>query len=827
MQNNEFVSRFSETVEKILRDAEAIAAVMGTGVNTEHLLSAIAANPGTIAYETLREAAINTDQISYAIAQNITEKSEPGSISLDFRRALKNAYRLAAKYNTPTVDSEHLLLALTVQKNSNAYKILQSLTTEPTRVRNELEDYFNTINNSPNTTEEEADDYDFAQDGNLQPQRAKSNRGGASAIEYFTTDITKLAQEGKLDPVVGRENEITRMCQILVRRIKNNPVLTGEPGVGKTAIVEGLAARIASKQVPPQLRHKRILMLDLALMVSGTTYRGQFEERAKKLMDEIKAAGNIIVFIDEIHTIVGAGAAEGSMDLGHIFKPSLAKGVISIIGATTNEEYRKYIEKDAALERRFQRINVAEPSVEETIEILSGLKKVYEKHHNVEFTAGALKAAAELTKRYINDRFLPDKAIDVIDEAAAKSQLESTAIEVTDRLAQLEKQRQKAHNDHIKARDEYEYEKAMNYRTVELRLEKEIEALKSSVPKQSSATTINEEHIAQIVSMSSGVPIGSLIKESKYNLENIEKKLSKYVVGQDKAIKSISAAIRRSQLGISNPNRPLGTFIFLGPTGVGKTELVRVLAREVYGREESLIKIDMSEFMERHSTARLVGAPPGYVGYEDAGKLTEAVRRSPYSIVLLDEIEKAHPDVFNLLLQIMEDGYLTDAKGRRVSFKNTIIIMTSNIGMSELNNSADIGFKIADVDEIEKRINKINESVNSSLKDYFAPEFLNRLDEVIIFNPLDRAAVKKIVQMQLDELGQRLAKQEIVIEFSEPVIELLCEKGFDPEFGARPVRRAVTELIENPLADLLINKKISTTVALRALRKGDVVRFVK
>lgn len=828
MSNEDFTSRFSETVEKILREAEQIAQALNSAVDTQHLLTAIASNPGTIAYETLRESLVSPERISLLIASSPSTDRSTNSVSPSLKKVLKNAYRRAAYYGTPTVDSEHILLAMMNQKDSNAFKIITELNADPLQIKDQLEDYFEQIRLPENIMQQDQlDDEEFEQPLPMVAGPARTNQKSKSILDYFTTDLTKLAKDNKLDPVIGRETEITRMIQILVRRIKNNPVLTGEPGVGKTAIVEGLATRIAQGKVPTQLQEIRILSLDLALLVSGTTYRGQFEERTKKLLDEVIKVGNVILFVDEIHTIVGAGAAEGSIDLGHILKPALAKGQLSMIGATTNDEYRKYVERDTALERRFQRINVNEPTVEETIEILKGLRSAYEQHHGVSITDEAIEAASELAKRYINDRFLPDKAIDVIDEAAAATQLEGARYDTTNQINDLEKQRKNASLEHQKAAEGLEYEKAVQYRAHELRLQSEIEKLRLTLPKSPISRSIQRDDIAKIISQATGIPITNLQKTDRARLSKINDILSEHIVGQDEAVSAISTAVKRSTVGVSDPNRPLGSFIFLGPTGVGKTELAKILASEVFGREESLVKIDMSEFSEKHNVSRLVGAPPGYVGYDDAGKLTETVRRQPYSVILLDEIEKAHPDVFNMLLQVMEDGYLTDAKGRRVSFKNTILIMTSNIGMSELNKQAEIGFKVKDLTELNERYEQIKTQINNTIKDYFRPEFINRLDQIIVFKPLGKAEVKQIVARQIQKLQTRLQKEGITINVADSALEHLAAVGFDPEYGARPVRRAITEQIENPLAELIVNGKININSPIRVLKKGNKLTLVK
>ncbi|MEX1051832.1 MAG: ATP-dependent Clp protease ATP-binding subunit [Patescibacteria group bacterium] len=823
-----YINRLSETAQKILNDAELYARSLSSGFDTHHLLVGIASNPGTLAYEWLREVFVTPERLSYVLHANTGNLKTSEIISTDLKRVLIAAHKTAAKYNTPTVDSEHLLLSLVETKDSNAYQMLLLLEVDPKLIKDQIEEYFDQLTGSDHDEDdEEAEDAVPYSRSNQEMTRTMAASRQKSAIDYFTTDLTKLAKERKLDPVVGRASEIKRMTQILVRRVKNNPVLTGEPGVGKTAIVEGLAQRIINHDVPPQLADKRVLSLDLALLISGTTYRGQFEERTKRLVDEILRSGNVILFIDELHTVVGAGAAEGSIDLSNILKPSLAKGQLRLIGATTNDEYRKYIEKDPALERRLQRVNVDEPTVEETVAILSGLKSAYEKHHNVVIDEEAVTAAAELSKRYISDRFLPDKAIDLIDEAAAATQLEEKQLRSFNKLTELEKRRKKAKTEHLKHAENLEYEKAAEWRVLEFKLIDEIDKLKAKLPRRSKSRVITREDIAKIVSMWTGVPTQSLAKSDRIRLSNLDKSLQQFIVGQQEAIESISSAIKRSSAGVSDPNRPLGSFIFLGPTGVGKTELAKVLAREVYGREEALVKIDMSEFMEKHNVSRLVGAPPGYVGYEDAGKLTETIRRQPYSVVLLDEVEKAHPDVFNMLLQIMEDGYITDAKGRRINFRNTILIMTSNIGMAELNRQAAIGFKTKDALDSDSRYQMIKDRINDELKQHFRPEFINRLDKVIVFKPLGKDDVKEIVRRQIQLLSDRLLPEGIEIQVAPEAVSFLAEKGFDPEFGARPVRRVITEYIEDPLSELLLTGRLSKSAPIRVLRKGAKLALIK
>lgn len=824
-------NRLSETAQKIVRDSEQIARAMDSGIDTQHLLVSLSSNQGTISYEILRELTISPQRIVYLLQNPEFKLKTTSGLSTDFKKVLKTATERASKYQTPSIDSEHLLLALVTNKDTNAYRILSGLGVEPKLLKDQLEHHFEQPEGETQMANDSDEEGSQENEGNFMPQfpqeMPRNTARSKSALEYFTIDLTREGKSGKLDPVVGREKEVQRVTQILVRRVKNNPVLTGEPGVGKTAIIEGLASRIASGDVPRQLTDKRILSLDLALLISGTTYRGQFEERAKKLIDEIVKAGNVILFIDELHTIVGAGAAEGSIDLSHILKPVLAKGQLRLIGATTNDEYRKYIEKDPALERRLQKVTVDEPSVAESIKILEGLKKTYEKHHNVTIDHDAIVASVELAKRYISDRFLPDKAIDLIDEAAAAAQLEEKQLKISNKLLDLEKRRKHAAAKRQQAAEDFDYKEATTWRVLELRLTEEIEKLKAKLPQRTVTRVINREDVARIVSMWTGIPITSLAKTERIKLVNLKDVLTGHIVGQEEAISVITSAIRRSASGVSDPNRPLGSFIFLGPTGVGKTELARVLAREVFGREEALIKVDMSEFMERHNVSRLVGAPPGYVGYDDAGKLTELVRRQPYSVVLLDEIEKAHPDVFNMLLQIMEDGQLTDAKGRIVNFRNTVLIMTSNIGMTELNRQQAIGFRTKAPDDLDERYNQIKGQVIDKLKENFRPEFINRLDKIVVFKPLGKPEVKKIVELQIQKLIDRLVPEGIEILIEDSAKEFLAEKGFDPEFGARPVRRVITEYIEDPLSELLLTGKLSKKAPIRVLRKGEKLALIK
>ncbi|HCA60281.1 MAG TPA: ATP-dependent Clp protease ATP-binding subunit ClpC, partial [Synechococcales bacterium UBA8647] len=648
-------------------------------------------------------------------------------------------------------------------------------------------------------------------------------------LDEFGSNLTQLASEGKLDPVVGRHNEIDRVIQILGRRTKNNPVLIGEPGVGKTAIAEGLAQRIHAGEIPDILEDKRVLTLDIGLLVAGTKYRGEFEERLKKIMDEIRGAANVILVIDEVHTLIGAGAAEGAIDAANILKPALARGELQCIGATTLDEYRKHIERDAALERRFQPVNVGEPSVEDTIEILMGLRERYEAHHRLKITDDAVVAAATLGDRYISDRFLPDKAIDLIDEAGSRVRLLNSKLPPA--AKELDKQLREVQKDKETAVREQDFTKAGELREKEVELREQIRGITqnrrdeasseasesgstsadATTPAATTATAdtiqdnspvVNEEDIAQIVASWTGVPVQKLTESESAKLLNMEETLHQRLIGQDEAVKAVSKAIRRARVGLKNPNRPIASFIFSGPTGVGKTELTKALASYFFGSEEAMIRLDMSEFMERHTVSKLIGSPPGYVGFNEGGQLTEAVRRRPYTVVLFDEIEKAHPDVFNLLLQLLEDGRLTDSKGRTVDFKNTLIIMTSNIGSKVIEKGGGgLGFEFSGDDAEETQYNRIRSLVNEELKQYFRPEFLNRLDEIIVFRQLNRDEVKLIADIMLREVFNRMKEKGILLSVTEAFKERLVEEGYNPAYGARPLRRAVMRLLEDSLAE--------------------------
>ena len=816
MKQSDIFDRFSDNARRVLIQAQKIAQSMASPLDSQHLLLSLVTSPGTLAYDILKEYMVSSDQIKLVLSLRGIKINKAKGMTDNFGKILKTAVKIAADFNHFSIEPEHLLLSLTQNKDCVGYQILDQVGIEPAKIQSQIENIFQELSGfeEPQANPIEAEGFKI-----IEPTESKS------MLEYFATDLTDLASKGTLDPVIDREKEITRCMQILCRRRKNNPVLIGEPGVGKTAIVEGLAQKITKKDVPLILQNKRVLTLDLTLLVAGTMYRGQFEDRVKKLIDEVVNAKNIILFIDEIHTIIGTGSAEGSLDAANILKPALAKGKIRLVGATTTDEYRKHIEKDAALERRLQPILVEEPTIEETIAILKGLKSNYEKHHHVKITDKALGAAAKLSSRYISDRYLPDKAIDLIDEASAASQLKplaSTGKEL------LEKKLERVRNDKEKQVGAENFPQAAILRQKELQL---LKTLSTFNERQIQKTTvIDENDISRVVSVWTGIPLENLQVVEKNRFANLEAILKKYIIDQDLAIENIAKAIRRSKTGLSDPRRPIGSFMFLGPTGVGKSHLAKVLAREVYGKEESLVKIDMSEFMERHNVSRLVGAPPGYVGYEEAGKLTEAIRRQPYSVILLDEIEKAHPDVFNILLQILEDGYLTDAKGRKVNFRNCIIILTSNIGMKELNTKADIGFQIKNKKEeysFQKEYEKIQNAVLEDVKKHFAPEFINRLDKIIVFKPLEKNAILQIVQLELDQFNKRLEEQGLQLSFDKKAIEFIAERGFDPENGARPVRRAIQDYLETPLSQKLLEGAFTLGDKIKTQVLKDEIIFTK
>ena len=827
--------KFSPNARKIIISSQKIAQSMDSALGSEHILLAIAVTPNTLANGILKEHLVSMDQIRLVISLHRFADKNGTGITNEAKEILELAAKEAQNFGHSKIDSEHLLLAITEKSDSLGAEVINRIGINPEDIRQQIENFFEDLKDLENTDEEivaqqlppNYHPFENPNFSNLPPMTEMPMPGKPKGLEYYTTDLTKEAKDKKLDPVIGREKEIQRAIQILTRRTKNNPVLVGEPGVGKTAIVEGLAQRIVDKKVPEGLKEKKLIMLDLALMIAGTMYRGQFEERVKKVLDELIKRGDTILFVDEIHTIVGAGTAEGSLDLANILKPSLAKGKIHLIGATTQDEYRRFIEKDSALERRLQKITVNEPSEEESVLILKGIKSNYENHHGVKISDQAIEAAVDLSSRYIFDRYLPDKAIDLIDEAAAAWQIKHGKKNVVD-LVSLSKQYESVKKQKEQEVKNENFEKAANLRNLETRLHDEIEASKN-IKTQKAPDSIGREEIAKVLALWTNVPVETLKTEEKEKYLKLDQVLRRSIIGQDEAIEQVASAIKRSKSGIANPHRPIGSFIFLGPTGVGKTELARVLAVELFTSRDNIIKIDMSEFMERHNVSRLVGAPPGYVGYEDAGRLTEQVRQKPYSIVLFDEIEKAHPEVFNILLQILEDGELTDAKGRRVNFRNTIIIMTSNIGMHRLNEQAVIGFSAEGKQGkmISENYDKMKDEVIRELKQEFRPELLNRLDKIVVFHPLGKPEILAITRLQLDKLVQRLSGEKIKLTYDDKIVQLIATQGYDPHFGARPIHRAIADLIENPLSDFILSSKFEVKDTIKITVVKDKITFKK
>ncbi|BAC07860.1 ATP-dependent Clp protease ATP-binding subunit [Thermosynechococcus vestitus] len=789
--------RFTEKAIKVIMLAQEEARRLGHNfVGTEQILLGLIGEGTGVAAKVLRSMGVNLKDARIEVEKIIGRGSGFVAVEIPFtpraKRVLELSLEEARQLGHNYIGTEHLLLGLIREGEGVAARVLENLGVDLSKVRTQV------IRMLGETAEVTAG--------------ASQGRTKTPTLDEFGVNLTQLAIEGKLDPVVGRQKEIERVIQILGRRTKNNPVLIGEPGVGKTAIAEGLAQRIANKDVPDILEDKRVVTLDIGLLVAGTKYRGEFEERLKKIMDEIRQAGNVILVIDEVHTLIGAGAAEGAIDAANILKPALARGELQCIGATTLDEYRKHIERDAALERRFQPVMVGEPSVEETIEILYGLRERYEKHHKLKISDEALEAAAKLSDRYISDRYLPDKAIDLIDEAGSRvrlinSQLPPAAKELDRELRQVLKEK----DDAVRAQN---FDKAGELRDREMELKAQIRAIaqqkKAEIANGEEETpVVTEEDIAHIVASWTGVPVSKLTESESEKLLHMEETLHQRVIGQDEAVKAISRAIRRARVGLKNPNRPIASFIFSGPTGVGKTELTKALAAYFFGSEEAMIRLDMSEYMERHTVSKLIGSPPGYVGYNEGGQLTEAVRRRPYTVVLFDEIEKAHPDVFNLLLQILEDGRLTDSKGRTVDFKNTLLIMTSNIGSKVIEKgAAGLGFEFGTEDAAESQYNRIRSLVNEELKQYFRPEFLNRLDEIIVFRQLTKDEVKQIADILLKEVFSRLTEKGITLEVTERFKERLIDEGYNPSYGARPLRRAIMRLLEDTLAEEMLSGRI-------------------
>ncbi|AEJ44955.1 ATP-dependent Clp protease ATP-binding subunit [Alicyclobacillus acidocaldarius] len=799
-------ARFTERAQKVLALAQEEASRLNhPGVGTEHILLGLIREGEGIAAKALQMLGVQADKVQQEIERMVGRGQTPVT-AMTYTPRAKKVIELsideARKLGHSYVGTEHLLLGLIREGEGVAARVLANMNVNLNKARQQVLQLLG------------GDAMDIAGD--------KDASVGTPTLDSLARDLTQMARDGKLDPVIGREKEIERVIQVLSRRTKNNPVLIGEPGVGKTAIAEGLAQRIVTGDVPETLRNKRVMVLDMGTVVAGTKYRGEFEDRLKKIMDEIRQAGNVILFIDELHTLIGAGGAEGAIDASNILKPALARGELQCIGATTLDEYRKHIEKDPALERRFQPIMVDEPSPEEALEILKGLRDRYEAHHRVKITDEALEAAVKLSDRYISDRFLPDKAIDLIDEAASRVRLRTHT--APPNLKELEQKLEKVRSEKDAAVQSQEFELAASLRDEEQKIKEELERLKETWQKtqQLDDVRVTEEDIAHIVSSWTGIPVQQLQQDESERLLNLEKILHERVIGQDEAVEAVAKAIRRARAGLKDPKRPIGSFIFLGPTGVGKTELARALAEALFGDEDALIRIDMSEYMERHSTSRLVGSPPGYVGYEEGGQLTEKVRRKPYSVVLLDEIEKAHPEVFNILLQVLDDGRLTDGKGRTVDFRNTVIIMTSNVGAEELRKGGALGFK-----REEDKYLGMKDKVMDELKRTFRPEFLNRIDEIIVFHPLDETHIERIVDKMVDNLKRRLKEQEIEFELTDEAKKFLAKVGFDPQYGARPLQRAIVRNVEDLLSSALIAGEIKKGDRVLLGVDGDKLRIEK
>ena len=810
-------NRFTKKAQKVLRDAGKVAQELGHNyVGTEHLLVALIRNPG-VASEVLKANGVEEQKILDLIDESISAQSsvlvaDEGEFTPRTQKVLEIAQEEASRMGIADAGTEHLLIALLKESDCIAVRLLN---TKGINVQKLYVEALTASGQDMNTAKNE-----------YMKQKNRKNKSTTPILDQYSRDLTALAREEKLDPVIGREREIERIVQILSRRTKNNPCLIGEPGVGKTAVVEGLARKIIEEDIPEILHNKRVLTLDLAGMVAGSKYRGEFEERIKRSLKEVMQSGNILLFIDEIHTIIGAGGAEGAIDAANILKPSLARGELQLIGATTREEYRKYIEKDAALERRFQSVVVEEPTEEEAIEILRGLAPRYEEHHHVKLTDGAVTGAVRLAARYVNDRFLPDKAIDAIDEACARAGLKRYMISpelrgLEEEQVQLEKEKEQA----IRSKD---YTHAGEVKRRQEQLEHKIDKIRKEQEKHRGAKElqVTENEIAAVIADWTKIPVQKLQEEEMERLRHLEEILHERVVGQEEAVSAVSKAVRRGRVGLKDPRRPIGSFLFLGPTGVGKTELSKALAEAVFGKENDIIRVDMSEYMEKHSVSKMIGSPPGYVGYEDGGQLSEKVRRHPYSVILFDEIEKAHADVFNILLQILEDGHVTDAQGRKVSFKNTIIIMTSNAGAQRIIEPRHLGFGVQE--DAEADYHKMKDGVMEEVKKIFKPEFINRIDEILVFHTLTKENIEQIVRIMLNTLNKRTtAQMNLTMEVTEEAVAHLAESGFDKNYGARPVRRAIQTQLEDALADALLDGTIAAGDKIKVDCKDKKIIFSK
>ncbi len=813
--------KFTNRAEKALEIANELAIELNHNyIGTEHLLYGLIAEGTGVASQVLEMQNLTPEKVLEEIEMLIGRGNEDTNVeeTIGFtprtKRVIENAFKEAKRLDSEYIGTEHMLIGIMKEGDSVAVRIMLDLNINPQKIYNEI---IKLVSEDENI--------------NLNSKQANNKNIGSfnqtPTLNQFGTDLTKQAGEGKLDPVIGRTEEIQRVLQILSRRTKNNPCLIGEPGVGKTAVVEGLAEKIIAGDVPETLKNKRVVNVDISSMVAGAKYRGDFEERIKKSLAEVKKVGDVILFIDEIHTIVGAGSAEGAVDAANILKPLLARGEVQVIGATTLNEYRKYIEKDAALERRFSPVNVGEPTPDETVEILEGIRDKYEAHHNVKITKEAIESAVKLSVRYINDRFLPDKAIDLVDEAASRVKMRNytrpdSIKKLEDKVLSIDKEKEEA----VRVQD---FEKAANLRDKENETKKKLEKEKQKWEDRNtkSVSVLTEEDIADVISSWTGIPVKKLTQDENEKLKNLEKTLHERVIGQNEAVEAVAKAIRRGRVGLKDPNRPIGSFLFLGPTGVGKTELSKALAETLFGNENAMIRIDMSEYMEPHSVSKLIGSPPGYVGFDEGGQLTEKIRRKPYSVILLDEVEKAHPDVMNMLLQILDDGRLTDAQGRTVNFKNTVIIMTSNIGARLITDKNILGFSNDNNknEETQKEYETIKKDVMGELKKQFRPEFINRIDEIIVFHKLNNEDIRKIMDIMLNQLISRLKEQEIDIEIDESVKKLLIEKGVDIKYGARPLKRTIQNILEDKIAEAMLDGKITVGKKAKVIVENEEVKI--
>ncbi|NLD87670.1 MAG: ATP-dependent Clp protease ATP-binding subunit [Clostridiales bacterium] len=803
-----YSSKFTERAKKVFSLAQETANELNQGyVGSEHLLMGLLKEGSGIAFKTLSAVGLTEEKLTEILEKsaNTGAESQPQGLSPRSKKIIELAMAEAARYGHSYVGTEHILMGLLRERTCLAVRILMSLGIDPRRLYAMTGALMNLKPRDP--APGSGDSFPGAE--------KESEPGETKLLDTYSRDLTAAARDGKLDPVIGRSNEIERVMQILSRRTKNNPCLIGEPGVGKTAIVEGLAAKIAAQDVPDTLRNKRLVSLDVTGMVAGTKYRGEFEERIKSVLNEVIEAGNVMLFIDELHTIVGAGAAEGSTDAANILKPMLSRGELQLIGATTLDEYKKYIEKDAALERRFQPVNVGEPSQEDTVQILLGLRDRYEAHHSVKISNEAINAAVTLSSRYINDRNLPDKAIDLIDEAS--SRLRMRALTPTPERKERELEVEKLSKELEEAVAAQDFEKAAALRDKKREVNEALEKMTEKGSTGEPENVVDEDMIASVVAQWTGIPVVKLTSTESERLLGLEDELHKRVIGQDEAVSALSKAIRRGRVGLKDPKRPIGSFIFLGPTGVGKTELSKALAEAMFGTEKALVRVDMSEYMEKHAVSRMIGSPPGYIGYDEGGQLTEKIRRNPYSVILFDEIEKAHPDVFNILLQILEDGILTDSRGRRVDFKNTVIIMTSNIGARLITDTGRRTLGFSGDTNTDASFEEISEKVMGELKNAFRPEFLNRIDDIIVFHRLERDQIELIAEHMLCEVKSRLEEMGYSLSWDSEAVSLIASQGFDPVYGARPLRRAIQSKVEDSAAELILAGKVKDgTITIKA-----------